>query len=134
MRLGIHGKQVLGVTSIVVGIVVILSLWRLADLVRVRLEESQARADLIVKAIFHRARVVIGEAGDPYQALRTDPGVRAILESALYWRPSLHRRFPLRVSRLLGRHRLQAYPVDRVLRIASTRPSRNRLGASRARS
>ena len=84
MRLGIQGKQVLGVTSIVVAVVISLSLWRLADLARVRLEESQARADLIAKAIFHRARVVVAEAADPYQALRTDPGVRAILESALY--------------------------------------------------
>jgi signal transduction histidine kinase len=84
MRLGIQGKQVLGVTSIVVMVVVGLSVWRLADLSRVRLEESNARADLIAKAIFHRARVVVAEADDPYQALRSDPGLRAILESALY--------------------------------------------------
>jgi signal transduction histidine kinase len=84
MRLGIQGKQVLGVTSIVVAVVISLSLWRLADLARVRLDESQARADLITKAIFHRARLVVADAADPYQALRTDSGVRAILESALY--------------------------------------------------
>jgi signal transduction histidine kinase len=84
MRLGIRGKQVLGVTSIVVTVVVSLSVWRLADLARVRLEESNARADLLAKTIFHRARVVVAEAADPYMALRTDPGLRAILESALY--------------------------------------------------
>jgi signal transduction histidine kinase len=84
MRLGIRGKQVLGVTSIVVMVVVSLSVWRLADLSRVRLEESNARADLLAKTIFHRARTVVAEATDPYMALRTDPGLRAILESALY--------------------------------------------------
>jgi signal transduction histidine kinase len=84
VRLGIKGKQVLGVTSIVVAVVVVLTLLHLATLARVRLEESQARADLLAKAIFHRARGVVGESGDQYQALRTDPGVRAILESALY--------------------------------------------------
>jgi signal transduction histidine kinase len=84
MRLGIRGKQVLGVTSIVVMVVVSLSVWRLADLSRVRLEESNARADLLAKTIFHRARTVVAEAADPYAALRSDPGLRAILESALY--------------------------------------------------
>jgi len=84
MRLGIKGKQVFGVTSIVCVVVVILSLLQLARLARVSLEESQSRAELLAKAILHRAREVVTAYANPYQALRTDPGLRAILESALY--------------------------------------------------
>ena len=58
MRLGIKGKQVLGVTSIVGAVVVVLSLMHLARLAQVSLEESRARAELLANAIFHRAREV----------------------------------------------------------------------------
>jgi signal transduction histidine kinase len=84
MRLGIKGKQVLGVTSIVGAVVVVLSLVHLANLARVKLEESRARAELLANAVFHRAREVIGAGADPQQALRADPGLRSILESSLY--------------------------------------------------
>src|SRR4029079_17758382 len=84
MRLGIKGKQVLGVTSIVGAVVVLLSLLYLAGLARVSLEESRARAELVADAIFHRAREVVTGGADPYQALRADPGLRSILESSLY--------------------------------------------------
>ena len=80
MHLGIKGKQVLGVTSIVGAVVVVLSLLHLARLARVSLEESRARAELVANAIFHRARAVVGEGTDPYTALRGDPGLRSILE------------------------------------------------------
>src|SRR5262245_23058130 len=84
MRLGIKGKQVLGVTSIVSAVVVILSLLHLARLASVGLEESRARAELLANAIFHRAREVVSEGEDPNHALRADSGLRAILESSLY--------------------------------------------------
>jgi len=84
VRLGIKGKQVLGVTSIVGAVVVVLSLLNLARLARVSLEESQARADFIARAIYQRAREVIREGSDPYKALRGDPGLRSILTSSLY--------------------------------------------------
>ena len=84
MRLGIKAKQVLGVTAIVGAVVVALSLWHLASLARVGLEESRARAELVSNAIFHRARAVVVDGVDPYQALRNDSGMRSILESALY--------------------------------------------------
>ena len=86
MRIGIKGKQVIGVTSIVGAVVVALSLVHLSNLARVKLEESRARAELLAKAIFHRAREVIGAGVDPYEALRADPGLRSILESSLYSR------------------------------------------------
>jgi signal transduction histidine kinase len=84
MRLGIKGKQVVGVTSLVAVIVLILSVWHLAALARTLLEESQARAGLLADAIYHRARAVVVEGVDPYEALRADAGMRSILEASLY--------------------------------------------------
>src|SRR5262245_51230475 len=84
MRLGIKAKQVLGVTTIVGTIVVVLSVMHLANLAEVRLVESKARAEVLGKAIFHRAYAVVGEGTDPYVALRNDSGLRSILESSFY--------------------------------------------------
>src|SRR5688572_15715547 len=87
MRLGIKGKQVLGVTSIVGAVVVLLSLLYLADLARVSLQESRARAELVANAIYHRAAQVVTVDADQaaaYRALQNDPGLRSILESSLY--------------------------------------------------
>ena len=84
MRLGIKAKQVLGVTSIVGVVVVVLSALHLARLAQVSLEESRARAELLASAIFHRAREVVGTGDNSYKALAADPGLRSILESALY--------------------------------------------------
>jgi signal transduction histidine kinase len=84
MRVGIKAKQVLGVTSIVVAVVVILSLMHLATLAQVRLEESRARAELLANAILHRARDVVTQSVEPYEALRADPGLRSILQSQAY--------------------------------------------------
>ncbi|HKB13199.1 MAG TPA: ATP-binding protein [Vicinamibacterales bacterium] len=84
MRLGIKGKQVLGVTSLVGAIVVILSVLHLSRVASVSLDESASRADLIANAVFHRAFAVgVGPAADPYAALRADPGLRSILEASL---------------------------------------------------
>jgi signal transduction histidine kinase len=84
MRLGIKAKQVLGVTSIVGAVVVVLSVLHLARLASVALEESQARAELLVNAIYQRAREVVSAGGDPYAALARDPGLRSVLESSAY--------------------------------------------------
>jgi len=85
MRVGIKAKQIAGVTAIVGLAVVMLSAVHVARLARVVLRESQARGELLANTIFHRAReVVIANNGDPYAALRSDPGLRAILESSIY--------------------------------------------------
>jgi signal transduction histidine kinase len=84
MRLGIKGKQVLGVTSIVGVAVVVLSLLHLSRLARVSVEESRARAELLSHAIFQRARDLVVDEADPFKAVRGDPGLRSILESTLY--------------------------------------------------
>ena len=84
MRLGIKGKQVVGVTSIVVVVVVVLSVLNLARLARVSLDESQARAELLANAVYHRAQQVVVGGAEPLAVLRADPGLRSILESSLY--------------------------------------------------
>ena len=84
MRLGIKGKQVLGVTLIVGAVAAGLSLMHLARLARVSLDESKSRAELVGKAIFHRAFQAVQDARDPVQALRNDPGLRSIVESSVY--------------------------------------------------
>ena len=84
MRLGIKGKQVLGVTAIVGVVVVVLSVLHLARLASVSLDESRARAQVLAKAIYQRAQQVVGAGTDPLAALRADPGLRSILESSLY--------------------------------------------------
>src|SRR4051794_39456049 len=84
MRLGIKAKQVVGVTSIVGAVVIVLSLFHVIRLARLGLAESQGRAELIAEAIAHRVRSVNADGGDRDQALRADPGLRAILESSFY--------------------------------------------------
>jgi signal transduction histidine kinase len=87
MRLSIKAKQVAGVTTIVGLAVAVLSGVYLSSLTRVRLEESQVRGDLLAGAIYQRAHAVIAESGegrDPADALRTDSGMRSILEASAY--------------------------------------------------
>jgi len=61
-----------------------LSLLHLARLASVSLDESRARAELVANAVYHRAREVVASESNPYEALRHDTGLRAILESSLY--------------------------------------------------
>ncbi len=84
MRLSIRAKQVLGVTALVGAVVTALSIHALAEQARVRLEESQARGQLLARAIYQRSRAVVPTAPDPYAAIRDDGGLRAILESSIY--------------------------------------------------
>ena len=84
MRLGIKGKQIAGVTTIVGVAVAMLSALYMARLAEVVLQESYKRGQLLSYAIFHRAREVVTAVPEPYASLRTDPGLRAILESTIY--------------------------------------------------
>ncbi len=83
MRLGIKGKQVLSVTSLVGAVVVVLSILNLVNLAGVSLGESQARAELLAGAIYSRAREVIVPGVDPFESLRRDPGLRSMLSASL---------------------------------------------------
>ncbi|MBK5298802.1 MAG: hypothetical protein JJE40_16730 [Vicinamibacteria bacterium] len=84
MRLSIRTKQVFGVTALVSAVVIGLSVHGLAQLANVRLQETEARADLLARAIYQRAFQVVPSAPDPYAALAADGGLRAILESSIY--------------------------------------------------
>ena len=85
MRVGIKAKQIAAITAIVGLAVVGLSAVHVARLARVVLHESQARGELLSNTIFHRAReVVVASGADPYALLRSDPGLRAMLEASIY--------------------------------------------------
>src|SRR5262249_35698454 len=46
--------------------------------------ESRARGELLASAIYQRARQIVAAGGEPQGALRSDPGLRSILESSAY--------------------------------------------------
>ena len=82
--MSIKAKQVAGVTTLVVVVVLGLSAYHLATLARLSLQETAARGEMLAQAIFQRARQVVALGGaDPYGALRADGGVRSILESSV---------------------------------------------------
>jgi signal transduction histidine kinase len=81
--MSIKGRQVAGVTTLVVVIVAALSAFHLATLARLSLQESASRGELLRQTIYQRARDVVPGAADPYGALRQDGGIRALLESAV---------------------------------------------------
>lgn len=84
MRLSIKTKQVSGVTFLVGVAVIALSVIHLANLARVNLKETRSMGDQLLNSIYHRASDVVSAGGDPYQALRSDGGLRSILESSIY--------------------------------------------------
>jgi signal transduction histidine kinase len=76
----IKAKQVAGVTTLVVVVVLALSAYHLATLARLSLQDTASRGEMLAQAIFLRARDVVAQGGaDPYAALREDGGVRSIL-------------------------------------------------------
>jgi signal transduction histidine kinase len=79
----IKAKQVAGVTSLVVGVVMALSAYHMATLARLNLEDTASRGQMLANAVFLRASEVVGQGGaDPYQALQQDGGLKSILRSA----------------------------------------------------
>jgi signal transduction histidine kinase len=80
--LSIKARQVAGVTSLVGAVVVAISALHLASLARLALEETASRGELLSRAIFQRAFEVVPDAPEPYTALRADPGLRSLLQSA----------------------------------------------------
>jgi len=84
MPLSIKQKQVLGITTIVVVIVVALSLLQIGTLVRVLLEQATARTELVSTGIFHQTRDVLVSRETAYQDIRSSPTVLSALESAMY--------------------------------------------------
>ena len=87
MRLGIRAKQIAGITLTVGLFVVVLSAVYVRYMAEVVLGENQQTAELLAKQIFHSAAELMRRAepgADPYAVLRDDPGLRSLLESALF--------------------------------------------------
>src|SRR5918999_4679040 len=88
--MSIKAKQVAGVTTLVVVVVMVLSAFHLAALARMSLLETVARGELLAHAIFQRALgVVVEGVTDPYAALREDGGVRSLLETSIGYSPNV---------------------------------------------
>jgi signal transduction histidine kinase len=84
MRLSLKARQVIAVTALVTGAVLVLGGLYLSAVARVQLSESQVRGRFLANAIYHRTREVVASSADPYAALPLDPGLRSVLESAYY--------------------------------------------------
>jgi signal transduction histidine kinase len=84
MPLSIKTKQVAAVTAIVGLAVVSVSAWYVSSLALSWLTETQARAQLIGQAIYHRMNAVVRTGDDPVNALRNDDGLASILQASLY--------------------------------------------------
>ena len=82
--LSIKQKQVLGVTSIVVLVVVSLSGLQLFSLTRTLVQQSRDRGEFIAMTIAHSAQDVVVSEESAFQDLRLSKAVRASLEAALY--------------------------------------------------
>ena len=82
--MSIKAKQVAGVTTLVVAVVLAMSGWQMSTLMRLRLEQTQSSAQLLSDAIFQRVYGVAASApADPYRALREDGGLRSILLASI---------------------------------------------------
>ncbi len=81
--MSIKSRQVAGVTTLVVLVVIALSAYHLATLARFSLQESESRGELLKEAILQRAQAVVPAAKDPYAALREDGGIRSLLQSSI---------------------------------------------------
>lgn len=81
MRVSLRARQTAAVTLLIALAMTALSVQYLANLARVGLEDSRGIGDLIGRMIYNRAREAIAAGGDPESALRTDQGIRSILQS-----------------------------------------------------
>jgi signal transduction histidine kinase len=82
--LSIKQKQVLGVTSMVTVLVLVLGVLHLASLASTRLEESRGRAELLANAVYHQAHDVISTRENAYHEIRSSRSVQSSLEAAIY--------------------------------------------------
>jgi len=88
---GIKAKQVAGVTTLVVVVVMAMSAYQVATLVGLYLDETASRGQLLAQLILQRAKEVVAQGQtDPYEALRADSGIRSIIESGTANWPSVN--------------------------------------------
>jgi signal transduction histidine kinase len=80
MRVSLRARQTAAVTLLIALAMTALSVQHFANLARVGLEDSRGIGELLGNMIYQRARDAILAGGDP-EALRTDQGIRSILQS-----------------------------------------------------
>ena len=81
MRVSLRARQTAAVTVLIALAMTVLSVQHLANLARVGLEDSRGIGELVGRMIYQRAREAIASGGDPLVSLRTDQGIRSMLES-----------------------------------------------------
>ena len=86
MRVSLRTRQTAAVTLLIALAMTVLSVQHVANLARAGLEDSRGVGELLGRMIYQRARDAIAVGGDPEAALRTDQGIRSILESTTYGR------------------------------------------------
>jgi signal transduction histidine kinase len=84
MPLSIKQKQVIGVTTIVVLVVIGLSVLHIGTLVRVLLEQAAIRAQFVAESVIHQTGGAVTSRETAYQDIRSSVTVRDALASALY--------------------------------------------------
>jgi signal transduction histidine kinase len=88
--MSIKAKQVAGVTTLVVVVIAVLSVYHIITLARTRVEETALRGRMLANAVFQRAREVVPPPGGELRdALREDGGLRSILASTLAFESSV---------------------------------------------
>ena len=88
--MSIKAKQVAGVTTLVVVVVVVMSAWHMVTVTRLRLQEAQSVAQVLADSMFQRVFDVVNAGPrDPYQAIQQDGGLRTILNSGIGSAPAI---------------------------------------------
>jgi signal transduction histidine kinase len=80
----IKAKQVAGVTTLVVIVVIVMSAWHMSTVTQLRLEETRSGAQQLADAMFQRVTAVAAAHPTPSEAypdIREDGGLRSILDS-----------------------------------------------------
>jgi signal transduction histidine kinase len=81
---GIKAKQVAGVTTLVVVVVAAISAYHVTELVRLYVEETASRGQMLAQVMLQLANQAVAKGlPDPYEALRTDAGIRSLIESTI---------------------------------------------------
>ncbi len=84
MRISVRTKQVAGVTAIVFAVVAFLGGYYMLSLARVFIHDTRVRAELIANGVYQRIAQLTLDGGDLSTAIRTDAGLRTMLELSAY--------------------------------------------------
>jgi hypothetical protein len=91
MALGIRGKEVLGVTLLVLLVVSLMTVVHLSTITRLVVKDAAEKGNLQARQIFSGTTRALTRAARPYpgEALRRDRELRALVESSIGYSPHL---------------------------------------------